>query len=171
MPQACPITTAVAAMSEADKQDSFIFQAGRVARGRGRGRADREFRPGDRHFRRHFHDLRQADHERAGRYRAGGQRGAGGRLQAGRSGAVDQRRRRSRASPTCSVSSASAPASRSLSRSSAAVHRCTLKAVPAAQGDQGQFRQRPPARRARHQPFHGARRHQDRESRAAAAPS
>ena len=46
----------------------------------------------------------------------------------------------------------------------------TLKATPAAQGTQRQFRQRASARRARHQPLDGAGRHQDRESRTRCAP-
>ena len=68
----------------------FHPSAGRPARGHRRRRADRQFHAGDRHFCRHFHDLRQADHERAGRRGAAGQRGGGGRIPARRSGDLDR---------------------------------------------------------------------------------
>ena len=84
----------------------------RLARRCSRGRSYRQFRSGDRHFRRHFHDSRQADHERTRRHDATGQRGAGGRIPARRSGNRHQRREDRRISPTCSASSASAPARR-----------------------------------------------------------
>ena len=119
------IMTAAAAMSEADKKDSFIFQP---VRSRapwslpGRSRISCWQSP----FSRHFHDRRQADHERACRYRAGRKCG---RRRPASSPAIwccRSTARRSKASPTCSVSSASVPASRSQLRSSAA--ECTVDA-------------------------------------------
>ena len=96
-------------------------------------------------LRRHFPVLRQADHQRARRCRAAQQRRRRGRISSRATSFSPSTARRSTASPTCSASSASAPASRYRSRSSAAASIVTLKATPATQGDQGQFRQRPPA--------------------------
>jgi regulator of sigma E protease len=58
----------------------FHVPAGALARSGGRRRSCSEFRAGDRHFCRHFHDGRQADHECAGRHGATGQRGGSCRL-------------------------------------------------------------------------------------------
>ena len=65
-----PDQEAAAAMTEEEKADSFVFQpvgsrAAVVAAG-----PIANFILAIVDFRRHFHDRRQADHDRAGRYRA-----------------------------------------------------------------------------------------------------
>ena len=78
-----PDQNAAAGMTEAEKKDSFQFQpVGSRALGCRRG-PSREFPAGNRYFRRHFHDCRQANDQRSCRHRAGRQRRAGGRFQTG----------------------------------------------------------------------------------------
>ena len=92
-----------------------------------------------------------------------GERRRGRRLQAGRSSCSRSTARTIESftdmQRIVSVS-AGETARRSWSIAAARSRRC--KATPDAQRDQGQFRQRAPHRRARHQPLDGARRHQDR---------
>ena len=107
-----PDQAAIAAMSAAERKQSFVHQpvgpraaivvAGPLA----------NFLLAIVIFAGLFMLLRQAEHVAAGRYDPAGQRRRGGRLPARRPGAVDQRRGRSRASPTCSGSSAPARARR-----------------------------------------------------------
>ena len=89
----------------------FPPQEGRAARGDRRRRSDRQFHSGDRDLHLPVHVLRQAEHDRAGRSRS--RRAAPRPQPASRSATSSPRSTaaRSAASPTCSGSSAFAPAS------------------------------------------------------------
>ena len=107
-----PDQAAIAAMSEEERQHSFIHQpvgprAAIVVAG-----PAANFVLAIAIFAGSVHDLRQAEHVAAGRRDPARQRGRGGRLPAGRPGPFDQWAAGRELSRTCSRSSAPAPARR-----------------------------------------------------------
>ena len=126
-----PDTERLAGMDAGERVAKLRVSAGRQARGHRGRRAAGQFPFGHSDFCRHLHVLRQAVHDRPRRHGAARQRRRRGRLSARRPGGGDQRRAPSATSPTCSASSARAPASRSTSRSIATARQVVLKATPA----------------------------------------
>ncbi len=88
----------------------FPSQESRRARGHRCRRSDREFHSGDRDLHLPLHLLRQAEHDGARRQDRSQQRRRSGRAFRSATSSPRSTARRSAASPTCSASSASAPA-------------------------------------------------------------